>query len=129
MPDLELRDSTTGVDVELPNGFVVRGRPIYFRTGMTIQGLMDAFVHEGTQESFDRMFDAFSRETGITEQQIKDGCPTVTISEIMDLIRRFIYLLRPGRTAVQASRATPGSITAPDPKAAPPRRKRAAKAS
>lgn len=111
MSDAELRDATLAVEVQLPNGKTVSGRPIYFRTGMRIQGLLDTFVVRGTQKSFDEMWDVFTKETGVTEPMIKAACPDIGVSEILDLVRRFIYLLRPGRTAVQEPSTTPVSTT------------------
>jgi hypothetical protein len=127
MSDSELRDAALRVDVELPNGTHIAGRPVYFRTGMALQAKMDDYVVKGTQKSFDVMFDAFREATGITEDEIQAGCPTITVPEIMDLIRRFIYLLRPGRTAAQVPGPTPASTAAPvlpAPPAAQARRRR-----
>jgi hypothetical protein len=113
MPDAELRDAYVSVEVELPNGEKIAGRPIHFRSGMILQGLMDDYVLQGTQKSFDAMFDAFTQTTGITEAAIDAKCHPISLPEILDLVRRFIYLLRPGRTAVQAKDGTPAATPAP----------------
>jgi len=120
MSDSELRDAEVRVDIELPNAKVLAGRPIPFRAGLQLQSLLNTFVMDGEQKSFDAMWDAFTQATGITEAAVVAACPNITAGEILDLIRRFIYLLRPGRTAAQVPAGTPAATAAPAPAPSPP---------
>lgn len=109
MSDHETRDALIRVDIDLPNGKVLSGRPIPFRTGMTIKALLAQYWETASQEDFDRLFAAFSDATGIDEATIVAQQPDLSLLELTDFISRFIYLLRPGRTAAQVSAATPAA--------------------
>jgi hypothetical protein len=113
MPDAELRDATFEVEVELPNQAKIAGRSIPWRKGLQIKGLLHAFYDTEAQEDFDKVWELFSTATGITEQRVTELCPSITYMELINLINRFIYLLRPGRTGVQVPTPTPVSTAAP----------------
>lgn len=113
MSDIEIRDAYVAVEVDLPNGQKVAGRSIPWRVGMRIKALISAFIDQGTQESFDELFAAFSQATGITEAQLTALDPNLTLLELVDLFSRFIYRLRPGRTAAPASAGTPETPSPP----------------
>ena len=118
MPDAELRD-TFAVDVELPDGQQITGRSIPWRKGLHIKGLLATFYDTEAQVDFDKAWTAFSEATGITESQVIERCPSITYLELVNLINRFIYLLRPGRTAVQVQSSTPDATPAPAPDGRP----------
>lgn len=107
MPDLEARDAYVAVTLELPNGKTIQGRPIPWRTGMRLQAALNVFAMSGEQKDFDALWSDFVTATGITEEQLATLDPQLSLLELLDLIRRFTYLLRPGRTAVQVPAATP----------------------
>lgn len=107
MHDVEARDAIALVEVDLPNGTKVAGRTIPWRVGMTIKVLISEFIAAGDQKTFDKMFETFSKATGISERDIFAADPNVTLLELVDLISRFIYRLRPGRTAARSDAETP----------------------
>ena len=111
----EERDAYVAVEVELPNGKTLPGRPVPWRTALRIKSLLAEFVEHGNhgedhavfQASFDALFLAFSEATGLTEAQIAAADPDLTLLEFVDFMGRFIYRLRPGRTAALALVPTP----------------------
>lgn len=107
MSDNETRDAYVAVEVDLPNGSTVRGRPIPWRAGMKIKGLVNTFLATEQQEDFDTMFAAFQEATGVGETQLSAADPSLGLVELVDFINRFISRPRPGRTAAPASAATP----------------------
>lgn len=119
MPDREARDAYIAVEVDLPDGQKIAGRTIPFRKGLTLKNLLYRFSETMEQKDFDALWAAFSKATGITEEQLTTLCPSITLLELTDLISRFIYLLRPVPTAAQGRNGTPVATAAPAP-AAPP---------
>lgn len=120
MPDREAQDAVLGVQVQLPNGTTVTGRLVPFRQGLKIKALLYHFSETMEQQDFDALWAAFSGVTGVTEDQLTALCPDITLLELTDLISRFIYLLRPGRTAVQDPTSTPAATADPAPAAPAP---------
>lgn len=115
MPDQEARDAVVSVEVDLPNGKGVSGHLIPWRKGLELKALLYRFSETMEQEDFDRLWARFEGQTGITERELQEKCPSLTLLELTDLISRFIYLLRPGRTAAQVSTGTPDATAAPPP--------------
>lgn len=115
MPDQETRDATVAVEVDLPNGRKVAGRLIPFRTGLALKEKLYKFSETMKQADFDDLWNAFAGATSITEEQLKELCPNITLLELTDLISRFIYLLRPVPTAAQGQNGTRAATAAPPP--------------
>lgn len=115
----ESHDAYVMVECDLPNGAVVRGKLIGWRTGMRINALITAFLNVASQENMDQLWNSFEAATGITEQMIADACTPLGLVELCDFIRRFTALLRPGATAVQGMPA-PDTTPGPVPISAPP---------
>jgi hypothetical protein len=112
MPDREARDAYFEVEVDLPDGQKITGRSVPFRQGLALKILLYKFSETMEQVDFDALWTAFEQATGITEAQLTVRCPSITLLELTDLISRFIYLLRPGRTAAQVPHTTPASTAA-----------------
>ncbi len=119
MPDPEGRDAYFAVEVELPDGQRITGRSIPFRAGMRIKLLLYRFSETLEQTDFDALWEELAQATGVTEARLTAQCPSITLLELTDLISRFIYLLRPGRTAAQVSTGTPAATAALLPAPAP----------
>jgi hypothetical protein len=120
MPDNDARDSYIELELELPNGAPITGHLIGFRTGLTLKALLYKFSETLEQEDFNKLWAKFEEATGITEAalieklgKLPSGEPKITMLELTDLISRFIYALRPGRTAARLGTMTPGSTVAP----------------
>ena len=105
MPDIETRDALMAVEVDLPNGRKVSGRPVPWRAGRNIKALLATYWETASQTDFDAMFTAFTAASGIDEATLLAAQPDLTILELVDFINRFIYLLRPARTAAQVTAA------------------------
>lgn len=114
----ESHDAYVMVECDLPNGAVVKGKLIGWRTGMRINALISVFLSVANQKNLDELWNSFSAATGITEQAIEDACTPISLVELCDFIRRFTALLRPGATAVQGSTA-PDTTPGPSPTPAP----------
>lgn len=107
MPDNETRDALIAVEVDLPNGRKISGRPVPWQAGRRIKALLATYWETATQQDFDAMFTAFTAASGIDEAALVAAQPDLTILELADVINRFIYLLRPARTAAQVSPNAP----------------------
>jgi hypothetical protein len=121
--DPEARDTFVTVELELPNKQKLQGRIIPWRKGMQLKALLLEFIGVPSQENLDKAFAEFSAQTGLTEAAIMDRCPDISIGELVDLMNRFTYLLRDGRTAA-VRMATPAPTSAdpsptPEPSPAP----------
>jgi len=116
MPDHDARDSYIDVELELPNGKHITGHLIGFRTGLATKALLYRFSETLEQADFNKLWAKFEEGTGITEAaliekvgKLPSGEPMITMLELTDLISRFIYAMRPGRTAARLGTPTPGS--------------------
>jgi hypothetical protein len=119
MSDPEIRDAHVGVEIELPNGTFVRGKPIPWREGMKIKALLLDFIGLPSEENFRLAFGAFEGATGLTAEVLHTSDPDMTLGEMVDFMNRFTYLLRPGRSAA-GNQATPGRIAPSSSPAASP---------
>lgn len=120
MPDTDARDAYIDVEVELPNLTHITGHLIGFRTGLALKALLYKFSATMEQVDFDALWAKFETATGITEKalikkvgRLPSGEPNITLLELTDLISRFIYALRPGRTAARQETMTPASTAVP----------------
>jgi len=113
MTDRHARDAWFEVELDLPNGKTVKGRSIPFRTGLALKQKIYKFADTMEQADFDDLWKTFEEATGVTEAECRRLCPDMTLLEVTDLVSRFIYVLRPGRTAAQKRSGTPDATAAP----------------
>lgn len=96
MPDTEARDAYVAVEVPLPNGTIVRGKPIPWKAATELVLLSDAFASGGKPaETLVPLLTKFAALTGITEEVLLGLCPDLTLGEVVDLVNRFFYSRRP----------------------------------
>lgn len=115
MSDTEARDAYLAVDVELPNGTTIKGKPLPFGVAKRLL-LLDEQFTKGADPSASLfpMLNEFAEHTGITEDQVLAACPDIQLGEVIDLVRRFFFSRRTVATA------TPLPVTNPTPAPATP---------
>lgn len=117
----ECRDATVRVDVELPNGTLVSGRIIPWRKAMALILKADEFTRKGgsPDKTIVPVFEEFSQLTGVTFEQLEALCPDLTLGEIVDVMNRFFYALRPGPTVGAGTVTSAPAAIAPSPAPTP----------
>lgn len=100
MSEVETRDAYHEVVVDLPNGKVMRGKPISYAHGMALIGLRQNFIETGAGGLLVQYLEKFHALTGT-----KPDAPELadlTPGEVLDATDRFFFWRRPVRTEVPA---------------------------
>lgn len=103
MSDTEARDAYLGVEVDLPNGQRVTGKPIPYGEAMRLMALSDQWAAGGNpKETLLPVLESFHRLTGITMEEIGRKDPNMSLGDVLGLINRFFFLRSPERVAPNA---------------------------
>lgn len=100
MSDSEARDAFLAVDVDLPNGAKINGRPVPYPQAMRMLLLSEQFYAGAPpSESIIPLLELFEQTTGITQEKLLGACPNLSLGEVVNLVQRFFYWRRSVPTA------------------------------
>lgn len=104
MPDTEARDAYVAVEVDLPNGAKISGKPVPYPDAMRMLVQSEQF-YAGVPltDSVLPMLTDFERITGITQAKLLALCPDLSLGEVVNLVQRFFYWRRSAPTAPPSS--------------------------
>lgn len=114
MPDeSEVIQAEWFVEFPLPNGKVLRGKPVPFQAARKI---MAAFAAFDRVADYDQILvpalDLFSTVSGISDDAIAAACPDLTLGELTSAITGFFFRRRPILANGAATPKTPDSTKA-----------------
>ncbi|HWP38947.1 MAG TPA: hypothetical protein VNL18_15480 [Gemmatimonadales bacterium] len=116
MSDLETRDAYLGVEVALPNGATVRGKPIPYGEAVRLMALADEWASGGDPKTtLLELLESFHRLSGITREEIMRRDPDLTLGDMMGVITSFFFQPSRGRAAETPSA---GATGVPEPRGA-----------
>lgn len=100
MSEAETRDAYVAVEVPLPNGQIVSGKPVPFPVAMKLLGMIDGFYKGGDPDkTILPALAQFAEVTGIVDTDVLAKCPDLSLGELIDVMQRFFYQRRPAPTA------------------------------
>lgn len=107
MSESEARDAYVGVEVPLPNGKTVTGKPIPYPEAMGLLVLSEQFLvgEAAPSTSIIPALQQFETLTGITGERLKALCPDISLGEVIDIMQRFFYWRRTAPTVAPPSLA------------------------
>lgn len=104
MSEAEARDAYVGVEVPLPNGKAITGKPVPYREGMHLLVLSEQFLQGAApSDSIIPALQRFEELTGITGERLHAACPDISLGEVIDVMQRFFYWRRTAPTVVPPS--------------------------
>jgi len=118
MPDeSEVIQADVFVEFRLPNGKLLRGKPVPYPDARKIMAQMHAFDQTGDYDgTLVPALERFSAVSGLADEQIMAACPNMTLGELTTAIQLFFFQRRPiarNGAAVQsptsAAPAAPGA--------------------
>jgi hypothetical protein len=97
--DAEARDAYLGVEVDLPNGAKIIGKPVPFPDAMRMMLQSEQYYAGATLgDSVVPMLTDFARITGVTQDKLLALCPDLTLGEVVNLVQRFFFWRRNAAT-------------------------------
>jgi len=119
MSESEARDAYVGVEVPLPNGKTVTGKPVPYRDGMRLLVLSEAFLAGGAPtDTLVPMLAQFEQLTGITGEKLETLCPGISLGEVLDVAQRFFYWRRTAPIVVPQNPSPSNPAPSPSPSGA-----------
>lgn len=107
MSNTEARDAHVGVEIDLPTGRRITGRPVRYADAVALILTIDEFqAGAAPRDTLVHLLAEFQRLTGLTDADFAD----LSLGEVIDVMNRFFYHRRPAATATAPP---PGSVPVP----------------
>lgn len=98
------------VEMPLPNGLTVRGKPVPYPVARKILALLQVFDQTGDYNlALVPAMEAFTAVTGITDDQIMAVCPDLSLGELTTAMLHFFFRRRPPTNGAAPKPAAPGA--------------------
>ena len=113
LDESEVIQADVGMELELPNGAKLRGKPVSYFDARRIMALLHTFDRTGDYEqTMVPALEQFSQLTGITDDMIMQAYPEATLGDVTTAVQRFFFLRHRNTANGAAKRAMPESTRA-----------------